>query len=218
MLKAGPASSTAMRCHVRPAREGARQLRRRHRPFALIEQLDVAAERDGGRCTYSARSAPATRLNSGLPKPTEKRSTLKPRRRATQKWPNSCTVTSRPTATTNQADVPQQIHARAPFTDALLVHAEDPLTCAHPAFRVGGQHLVQAASHAPRAPLHYGFNDRRNAGKVQSARPGTPAPRPRWPRSAAPAAAPPARAAACASARQRKRSRIGRPEIQRARP
>src|SRR5260370_27009826 len=54
-----------------------------------------------GATTYSVRSAPATRLNNGLPKPTENRSTLKPRRRATQKWPNSCTVTSRLTATMN---------------------------------------------------------------------------------------------------------------------
>jgi hypothetical protein len=31
--------------------------------------------------------------SSGLPKPMEKRSTLTPQRRATQKWPNSCTAT-----------------------------------------------------------------------------------------------------------------------------
>ena len=52
--------------------------------FALIEQLHVAAERNRGDDVLD-RSLPAVRCHSGLPKPIEKRSTLMPSRRATQK-------------------------------------------------------------------------------------------------------------------------------------
>src|SRR5690554_686155 len=49
----------------------------------------------------TANSVPwrSTRDQSGLPKPTEKRSTLTPQRLATQKWPNSWKVISRPSTT-----------------------------------------------------------------------------------------------------------------------
>ena len=85
MFMAGPASSTAMRCESGPAREGAMQLRRIDLPFALIEQLDVAAQGDG-RQTVLRAVAIARRLHfsSGLPKPMLKRSTLKPSFFATQ--------------------------------------------------------------------------------------------------------------------------------------
>src|SRR5580704_9275369 len=48
----------------------------------------------------SSVSSLSMRLQIGLPKPTEKRSTLNPRRRATQKWPNSWITTRKPTAIT----------------------------------------------------------------------------------------------------------------------
>ena len=65
--------------------------------------------------TYSVWSgAPPIFLYSGLPKPTENRSTLKPSLRATQKWPNSCTVTSRLTPMMNPEDIPAEFHAGAP--------------------------------------------------------------------------------------------------------
>ena len=75
---------------------------RRDGAFALVEQLHVAAERDRGDDVLD-RSLPPTRCHSGLPKPIEKRSTRMPRRRATQKCPNSCTATSTPIATRNAA-------------------------------------------------------------------------------------------------------------------
>src|SRR2546429_3775571 len=70
--------------------------------------------------TYSTRSAPATRRTSGLPKPTENRSTLKPSLLATQKWPNSCTVTSRLTATTNHSAYQMRFMRERPSVTQLL--------------------------------------------------------------------------------------------------
>ena len=90
----------------RLAGEGARQVRGGNGTFALIEHLDVAAQRNRGEDVLGAIGTGHAACSSGLPKPTEKRSTLKPSRRATQKWPNSCTVTSRLTATTNHSSVP----------------------------------------------------------------------------------------------------------------
>ena len=49
---------------------------------------------------YSVPSLPI-QLFSGLPKPTENRSTLTPQRRATQKWPYSWKVTRMPRVTSN---------------------------------------------------------------------------------------------------------------------
>ena len=49
---------------------------------------------------YSVPSLPI-QLFSGLPNPTEKRSTLTPQRRATQKWPYSWKVTRIPRVTSN---------------------------------------------------------------------------------------------------------------------
>jgi hypothetical protein len=59
----------------------------RHFAFALVEHLDVATQRDGGNHELGALRS--CQRSSGMPKPTEKRSTLTPQRRATQKWPNS---------------------------------------------------------------------------------------------------------------------------------
>ena len=33
---------------------------------------------------------------------------------------------------------------------------------------VGGEHILEAADRPPGAPFHHGFNDRGDAGKVQS--------------------------------------------------
>ena len=93
--------------------------------------------------TYSVWSgAPPIFLNSGLPKPTENRSTLKPSLRATQKWPNSCTVTSRLTPTMNH-------NAFQPNSKAgpLGVHSTwpDERESAGACFGVGRQHVIEIA-------------------------------------------------------------------------
>ena len=103
--------------------KAARRCRRVDRALALVEQLDVAAERDGGDHVFGAVGAAAA-TRAGLPKPIEKRSTWKPRRRATQKWPNSCTATSTPIATRNASNVAQYRHVSATAGPASIASAK----------------------------------------------------------------------------------------------
>src|SRR6476661_4849833 len=60
---------------------------------------------------YSVPSLPR-RSHSGRPKPTEKRSTRTPLRRATQKWPNSWKVTSTPRLTIIHQTEPKKLLMR----------------------------------------------------------------------------------------------------------
>ena len=83
-IGAGPGQQHGDALPVRAVREGTRQVLRRHRRLALIEQLDVAARAvpRPARIRCDRRRPGAS--TSARPKPTEKRSTLKPSRRATQ--------------------------------------------------------------------------------------------------------------------------------------
>src|SRR6476646_6545432 len=60
---------------------------------------------------YSVPSLPR-RSHSGRPKPTEKRNTRTPLRRATQKWPNSWKVTSTPRLTIIHQTEPKKLLMR----------------------------------------------------------------------------------------------------------
>ena len=83
---------------------------RRQRFYTLIKHFDVTAKGISAM-TYSVPCL-SVRRHSALPKPIEKRSTLTPQRRATQKWPNSCTVINTPSATINAAKTPENAQHR----------------------------------------------------------------------------------------------------------
>ena len=151
--RARPAAP-AMRCQCgRRVKERA-QLLGRHRPLALIEHLDVAAEGNGGDDIFRAVGRP-TRFQIALPKPTEKRSTLKPSRRATQKWPNSCTVTSRQKATRKASSRSEASAGKRSCVGALAgATPRDGLGRQGPRLAIGRQNRIQSCHRSPSHPAH----------------------------------------------------------------
>src|SRR5690606_30682560 len=85
-------------------------------------------------------------LTSGVPKPTEKRRTFTPQRRATQKCPNSWKVTSTPSATRVPNSMYSPLTADPPlrtFASWLATVTLDPLRGKNACLPVDRQHRLQ---------------------------------------------------------------------------
>ena len=86
--------------------------------------------------TYSGSSGVFWRRHRRRPNPMEKRSTLIPRRRATQKWPNSCTLTRTPIATVKASNLNRKpsMQAQTPSRASRSASARASVsTCINPA-------------------------------------------------------------------------------------
>src|SRR6478735_2997387 len=122
--------------------------------------------------TYSQPTR-SCRLNSDLPKPTEKRSTLTPSFRATQKCPNSCTVTSTTMATTNEPSDHNTAKSCC-ITGLTILESNtrfDLLLCALARFTIDSSQSQKISRHQTIChSLQHAFNHIGNTGKRQASR------------------------------------------------
>src|SRR5262245_13502230 len=119
--------------------------------------------------THSVRSAPASLVHSGLPKPTEKRNTFTPHHRATRKWPSSWITMREPRATRNAITVVARLmDSCGPGTGNLPQRPgrlrypgiDQPALRALAGKMIGGEHVAERR-HGTRAQRRHDVLDQR---------------------------------------------------------
>src|SRR5690606_11871999 len=107
----------------------------------------------------------------GVPKPTEKRRTLTPQRRATQKWPSSWKVTSTPSATSVPNSMYSPLTADPPLRTLaswLATVTLDPLHGKDARLLVDRQHGIQRIHRQHRDITEHRLDQLGNRGKADT--------------------------------------------------